>query len=303
MKKLLAFSLAEVLIALSIVGIVGALTLPNVKKTYMQKEAHAKATKVQHVLDSATIALVKERGSLDAVVKGIDDKSDRSYALLNAYGKYMKFTNVCGKTSSSTACFPTGAFADPLNTSSKMAYDSKTCTTKNGLPYCTIAPTSKPYFTPLYPNCSPCSGSGATRNCLSASSCVVTSTPGEDNSNCATAILNDGTAIAFCDVSRQKGNCTASNTVSSSGGLLGLAMGTINTTYCPSVAVYFDIKGAKRQNTLAMSRNVFFGYLTDEGFNDTYKSIASISAGAFNDNIITTVVDTSTSGGLTFGGF
>ena len=126
MKKLLAFSLAEVLIALSIVGIVGALTLPNVKKTYMQKEAHAKATKVQHVLDTATIALVKDKGSLDAVVRGISDEEDRSMAFLDAYAKYMKFTNVCGKTSSSTACFPTGAFADPLNTSTKTSYDGKT---------------------------------------------------------------------------------------------------------------------------------------------------------------------------------
>ena len=304
MKKLLAFSLAEVLIALSIVGIVGALTLPNVKKTYMQKEAHAKATKVQHVLDSATIALVKERGSLDAVVRGISSNSERSKAILDAYAKYMKFTNSCGETSSSTACFPTGAFADPLNTSSKTSYDGKSCQNKNGQYMCTIAPALKPYFTPLYPNCSPCVMVGGSRSCLSAARCVVTSTPGDNTSDCATAILNDGTAIAFCDVSSQKGNCTANNTVSSSGGFASVLGDTsISANYCPSVAVYFDIKGAKRQNTLAMSRNVFFGYLTDEGFNDTYKSIASISEGAFNDDIITTVVDTSTSGGLTLGGF
>ena len=42
-------------------------------------------------------------------------------------------------------------------------------------------------------------------------------------------------------------------------------------------------------------------YLTDEGFNDTYKSIASISAGAFNDDIITTVVDTNSGPGLVVG--
>ena len=285
MKKLLAFSLAEVLIALSIVGIVGALTLPNVKKTYMQKEAHAKATKVQHVLDTATIALVKDKGSLDAVVRGISDKEDRSMAFLDAYAKYMKFTNVCGKTSSSTACFPTGAFADPLNTSTKTSYVDKTCKTEKGALVCKIGPASKPYFTPLYPNCSPCFMLNGKTNCTGAGRCVVTSVPGNDSSNCATAILNDGTAIAFCDVSDNKPKCTPSTSIGRSG--FG-ASASISANYCPSVAVYFNIKGAKQQNTLAMSRNVFFGYLTDEGFNDTYKSIASISAGAFNDDIIDT---------------
>lgn len=298
MKKLLAFSLAEVLIALSIVGIVGALTLPNVKKTYMQKEAHAKATKVQHVLDTATIALVKDKGSLDAVVRGISDKEDRSMAFLDAYAKYMKFTNVCGKTSSSTACFPTGAFADPLNTSTKISYDGKTCQTEKGALVCTTAPASKPYFTPLYPNCSPCFTLNGKTNCMGAARCVVTSVPGNDSSKCATAILNDGTAIAFCDVSDNKPSCTPSTSIGRSG---FMASASISANYCPSVAVYFNIKGAKQQNTLAMSRNVFFGYLTDEGFNDTYKSIASISAGAFNDDIITTVVDTNSGPGLFVG--
>ena len=65
MKKLFAFSLAEVLIALSIIGIVGALTLPNVKKTYQQKEAHSKATKVQHVLDTATVTLLRDKDSFE----------------------------------------------------------------------------------------------------------------------------------------------------------------------------------------------------------------------------------------------
>lgn len=299
MKKLLAFSLAEVLIALSIVGIVGALTLPNVKKTYMQKEAHAKATKVQHVLDTATIALVKDKGSLDAVVRGISDEEDRSMAFLDAYAKYMKFTNVCGKTSSSTACFPTGAFADPLNTSAKTSYDGKTCQTEKGALVCTTAPASKPYFTPLYPNCSPCRMLNGKTNCMGAWRCVVTSVPGNDSSKCATAILNDGTAIAFCDVSDNKPNCTPSTSIGRSG--FFMASASISANYCPSVAVYFSIKGAKQQNTLAMSRNVFFGYLTDEGFNDTYKSIASISAGAFNDDIITTVVDTNSGPGLVVG--
>ncbi len=256
MKKILAFSLAEVLIAVSIIGIVGALTLPNVKKTYMQKEAHAKATKVQHVFDTATLALVRDKGSLAAITRGVSSQAERSMAYLEAYSKYMKFTHICGKTSSSTACFPTGTFNDPLATSSRSVIDDvESCTTyKNGIPYCSFEPkvVAKNYFTPTYPSC--------------LVSCSITTTPGASSSNCATAILNDGTAIAFCDQTEVKNNCLK-----------------MNGSYCPEVAVYFDIKGPKKLSTLAMTRNVFFGYLSDEGFNDYNKTVASISSGSFSE--------------------
>lgn len=265
MKKILAFSLAEVLIALSIIGIVGALTLPNVKKTYMQKEAHAKATKVQHVLDTATLALVRDKGSLEAVIRGIDDESERSKAYLDAYQKYMKFTNNCGKTSSSTACFPTGTFNDPLATSERTVYENSNCKTQNGAYMCTTKPVKKAYFTPSYPNCG-LQVVGAGNSALSASSCVVSGSPGENNSKCATAILNDGTAIAFCDQAEHRKTCLKDG-----------------KDYCPEVAVYFDIKGPKTLSTLAMTRNVFFGYLSDEGFNDFNQTIAKISAGSFSE--------------------
>ncbi len=270
MKKLLAFSLAEVLIALSIVGIVGALTLPNVKKTYMQKEAHAKATKVQHVFDTATLALVRDKGSLASVARGISDEADRSQAYLEAYSKYMKFTNVCGKTSSSTACFPTGTFNDPLGTSGRYAYENG-CKTINGIPYCAIEKNKKEYFTPYYPSCL----------VVGIGSCVVTTSPGSSNSKCATAILNDGTAIAFCDQMEQKNSCNVGN------------------NYCPDVAVYFDIKGPKNLSTLAMTRNVFFGYLSDDGFNDYNKTIASISNGSFSEQNYKILTITASGGAFT----
>lgn len=273
MKKILAFSLAEVLIALSIVGIVGALTLPNIKKTYMQKEAHAKATKVQHVFDTATLTLVRDKGSLASVVRGLTTDADRSLAYLNAYSKYMKFTHVCGKTSSSTACFPTGTFNDPLGTSSRSITENG-CTVKNGQRYCSIVNTPKDYFTPIYPSCITV-GLG--------SICSVTSTPGKSTSNCATGILNDGTAIAFCDKTANRKSCLDSN-----------------WSYCPDLAVFFDIKGPQNLSTLAMTRNVFFGYLSDEGFNDYNKTIASISSGSFSEKnyeaLYTGSLETATSG-------
>lgn len=264
MKRLLAFSLAEVLIALSIVGIVGALTLPNVKKTYMQKEAHAKATKVQHILDTATLALVRDNGSLDAVIRGYSTDSDRSKAFLDAYAKYMKFSTMCGKTSSSTACFPNTTFNDPLATSSRKAFESKNCTS-GGAQMCKTELVNKAYFTPMYPNC----GSnilGGTGVDYSSISCVVTSSPGSNDSNCATAVLNDGTAIAFCSLQTKKDTCTSNS-----------------KDYCPNVAVYFDIKGPQNLSSLAMTRNVFFGYISDEGFYDYNKTIASISDGSFSE--------------------
>lgn len=254
MKKFFAFSLAEVLIALSIIGIVGALTLPNVKKTYQQKEAHSKATKVQHVLDTATVALLRDKESFENIVRGKGNDAERSLAVLTAYSQYMKFTNVCGKTNSSTACFPTSTFADPLNLSAKTSY-GYVCPNRQS---CSVSPNNVDYFTPIYPSC-------AFNNESDISECSVESSPGSSSSNCATAILNDGTAIAFCSKASAQEACKANN-----------------NEFCPAVAVYYDIEGPKNLASLAVSRNVFFGFLGDEGFVDTYKTISSISDGSFS---------------------
>lgn len=260
MKKLFAFSLAEVLVALSIIGIVGALTLPNVRKTYQQKEAHSRATKVQHVLDTATVALLRDKDSFENIVRGKSDDAERSLAVLTAYSQYMKFTNVCGKTILSTACFPTSTIADPLNLSTKISYNY-TCETKNGTSFCSNKQESADYFTPMYPDCNV--------NYMDYSSnakCTISTSPGSSSSNCATAILNDGTAIAFCSKASAQEACKANN-----------------NEFCPAVAVYYDIKGPKNLASLAVSRNVFFGFLGDEGFVDAYKTISSISNGSFSE--------------------
>lgn len=264
MKKILAFSLAEVLVALSIIGIVGALTLPNVRKTYQQKEAHSRATKVQHVLDTATTALIRDNGSFEEVIRGSSTNANRSLAILNTYSRYMKFTNICGKTSSSTACFPTGTFSDPLKTSDGTIYESYCSKGK-----CTGGKkTNVNYFTPTYPNCD------IAYDTLYAYSlakrCLVTTTPGEKNSNCATAVLNDGTAIAFCSMASKKATCQNGHAENLD-------------AFCPDVAVYFDINGPKTLNSLAITRNVFFGYLSEAGFTDYYKTISSISNGSFSE--------------------
>ena len=263
MKKLFAFSLAEVLVALSIIGIVGALTLPNVRKTYQQKEAHSRATKVQHVLDTATTALIRDNGSFEEVIRGKSTDANRSLAILNTYSKYMKFTNICGKTSSSTTCFPTGTFSDPMKTAGGAIYEN-TCVGGT----CSIKKTNVNYFAPTYPNCD--IGPDATGSYSPALKCLVTTTPGKNNSNCATAVLNDGTAIAFCSVADKKTTCQ-------NGYVENL------DAFCPDVAVYFDIKGPKTLNSLAITRNVFFGYLSEAGFTDYHKTISSISNGSFSE--------------------
>lgn len=261
MKKILAFSLAEVLIALSIIGIVGALTLPNVKKSYDQKEAHAKATKVQHLLDTATLALIRDNESFENVIRGNSSETDRSLALLNAYSKYLKFTMVCGKTSSSTACFPTGYFGDPMNTAGGEIYENN-CVGGQ----CSVQKTSVRYFTPVYPNCDVSPGFSGSYS--AALQCVLTTTPGNSDSKCATAVLNDGTAIALCSVADKKKKCLNKYVANSD-------------TFCPDVAVYFGIKGPKALKSSAITKDVFFGYLSEVGFTDYNKTISAISNGSF----------------------
>ena len=63
MKK--AFTLAEVLITLGIIGVVAALTIPTLVSKYKEQATVAKVKKVNSVLNQAMLSAVAEYGTLD----------------------------------------------------------------------------------------------------------------------------------------------------------------------------------------------------------------------------------------------
>ncbi len=62
LKKVVAFTLAEVLITLGIIGIVAAITLPALINHYEKKETISKLKKVYAVLTNTTQMAINEHG-------------------------------------------------------------------------------------------------------------------------------------------------------------------------------------------------------------------------------------------------
>lgn len=125
MRKILAFTLAEVLMAIAIVGIVGAISIPNLSKTYQQKEALARVKKAVHLLDGGILAIVRDYESVENTYKGKANDTDKSEALLKSLSKYIKFSNYCGKTSVNQGCFPTATIKDKSGTTFVVKYPQK----------------------------------------------------------------------------------------------------------------------------------------------------------------------------------
>ena len=65
MKKLLAFTLAETLIVIGIIGVVSALTLPNLNSSTGEKEKVAKVKKIYQNLDDAVGRAVATYGPIE----------------------------------------------------------------------------------------------------------------------------------------------------------------------------------------------------------------------------------------------
>lgn len=127
-KKFIAFTLAEVLIVTAVIGVIGALTLPNLKKSYGANSNKAKANAAYTKINSAL-----QQIDMSSLFRGLDFTSDGScmYAserLYNQLKTYLKLSADCSQTSNTTKmCFPdsivdttgyvqiSGTFNDGLN--------------------------------------------------------------------------------------------------------------------------------------------------------------------------------------------
>ena len=91
-RKRSAFTLAEVLITLGIIGIVAALTLPSLIQSYKEKETIAKVQKAYSVLNQAFKRISEEYGEPQdwpGVEKQIASCGECSIAHLNLYSNFI----------------------------------------------------------------------------------------------------------------------------------------------------------------------------------------------------------------------
>ena len=107
--KAAAFTLAEVLITLAIIGVVAALTLPGLIQKYEEKATVTKVQKIYSVLTNAYNLAKLEYG--EATEWGLSYKSEDAETLLDIFSKYIKHNKVC-HINDKTGCFPDVPYKD-----------------------------------------------------------------------------------------------------------------------------------------------------------------------------------------------
>lgn len=103
----LAFTLAEVLITLAIIGVVAALTIPTLMQKNQDQNTVVKLKKVYSVLSNAYNLAVQENGTPDTwgLTSATPYDSAIGLKMLNAITPYLSVAQDCGNTSTK-GCFP-----------------------------------------------------------------------------------------------------------------------------------------------------------------------------------------------------
>lgn len=102
---LLAFTLAEILITLGIIGVIATMTIPSLIQTTQNKAWVTSARKAFSVISQATLTSVSQNGDVSGWT--ITDGSSPAILSLytNLYAPYLKVSNVCQAT---TGCWASG---------------------------------------------------------------------------------------------------------------------------------------------------------------------------------------------------
>ena len=104
MKKLLAFTLAETLIVIGIIGVVSALTLPNLNSSTGEKEKVAKVKKIYQNLDDAVTRAVAVYGPMSDW-RSLDNNTTAQLTRFgNRITEFMKVSKNCG-TQANQGCW------------------------------------------------------------------------------------------------------------------------------------------------------------------------------------------------------
>ena len=92
LSRLAAFTLAEVLITLGIIGVVAAMTMPSLVQNYKNKQTVAQLKKIYSVLSQATVMAESENGPISDwnMVDGSCESMDEIVSFYTPYLKTLK---------------------------------------------------------------------------------------------------------------------------------------------------------------------------------------------------------------------
>jgi len=105
-SSLKAFTLAEVLITLAIIGVVAALTIPSVVTNYQNQEIETRLKSTYSTLSNVTKLDILEHGFTNTWNYGISGNASSSENFINTYMfPYLKIAKNCGRSTTSDCLY------------------------------------------------------------------------------------------------------------------------------------------------------------------------------------------------------
>ncbi len=101
--KFTAFTLAEVLITLGIIGVVAAMTMPSLITNYQEKQRVSQLKKVYSALSQAFVSAVQENGTPDEWGMGGLSEENSHLIMANNFKKHLKLAQDCTTMTGSQA--------------------------------------------------------------------------------------------------------------------------------------------------------------------------------------------------------
>lgn len=114
-KKLLAFTLAEIILTMTIVGVVAAMTIPTLHYQRVKKEYTAKLKRFYSKIDNAVLDMEMDKGSFRDMIKPVNGQGYTWYMQnLDPYigHQYVKNNQVYYKDGSKLMTFYSGGCLD-----------------------------------------------------------------------------------------------------------------------------------------------------------------------------------------------
>ena len=121
-EKHFAFTLAEVLITLGIIGVVAALTIPTLIQKQNEKSTVVKLKKVYSMLSQAYIMAQTNDGNISEWYAGNESHGEAGQVFYNHMKKYLKVMKDCGNEQ---GCFTNGYLRNLNLTQNHVDYDNR----------------------------------------------------------------------------------------------------------------------------------------------------------------------------------
>ncbi|MBE7710345.1 MAG: type II secretion system protein [Cyanobacteria bacterium SIG32] len=119
-----AFTLAEVLITLAIIGVVAAMTIPTLIADYQEKQTVTKVKKLYSTLTNAhkLVEAMNGYGAISAIFDDSKTGAENTQAVVNLFKPYFKISKDCGFE---TGCLTSGNLKS-LSGGTSIDYDNRT---------------------------------------------------------------------------------------------------------------------------------------------------------------------------------